>query len=502
MCVNRGTAKTSERTEKQKRRGIGSWRERKEKKFIALLVFPTGAVNKLEEMSSDQKTLQAKCELVVSDRNKLRQDYEEIVLLREQEKLETTKLKQQPSETKENSSPECPETIDDLQQENEDLKYNFDDLQADHDLLNSKFKQLQEENLKIKEHNEVVSLKRDSLADERNALKQRCAAAIRGYEKALRDRDEGVQEAKLAKQQCVIAQRELEQANKVKIQMSKDIIKLREERNSAMQEYKLVMSERDTVHQEIEKLQDDLGQTKDKAKKLNEDKEKVFLEKEGLRLEIMAVLADRDEAQKEVHDLRSRLQIALKEKETSAKQLEEQRQDFEMLKQERNAAKKERGEAIVHRDKILKECFEVKRLFASMEAGDCDETEGLKQQFDKLSHELTNAWNIAEVAMTRRDWAFSERDKVLRELDAMKEKYTKLLKEKACVEDEMKLITTQHDESQQKYKELKKSVAISTTSKHNMLSSQDSAIDSDPPVSTNVYFFEFSILYQLRSQNV
>ena len=127
-------------------------------------------------------------------------------------------------------------------------------------------------------------------------------------------------------------------------------------------------------------------------------------------MEIIAVLADRDKALKEVNDLRSRLQIALKDKQICAKQLEEQRQDFDMLKAERNAAKKERGEAIVHRDKILKECFEVKNLFASIESGEVgphnDITDGLKKKFDKLSHELTKAWNIAEVAITRRDWSF------------------------------------------------------------------------------------------------
>ncbi len=149
-----------------------------------------------------------------------------------------------------------------------------------------------------------------------------------------------------------------------------------------------------------------------------------------------------------------------------------------MLKQERNAAKKERGEAIVHRDKILKECFEVKRLFANMETGDTNETDGLKKKFEKLSHELTKAWSIAEVAITRRDWSFSQRDKVLRELETIKDKYTKLLKQHKAMEERVKLLSTSsHDISQQTYNELlPTSIA---NDKSTLLSSQDSAIDAE-----------------------
>ena len=343
----------------------------------------------------------------------------------------------------------------------------------------------------MKETLDQMNNETNNLLVERNTLTQKCTDAIRGFEKALRERDDAKRELTQTREICESRDRELQHAIKVKMQMSKDIMTLREELNSASNEYKLVMSERDSVHQEIEKLQNDLGQTKDKAKKLGDDKEKVYLEKEGLRHEVIAVLADRDKAKKEIHDLRNRLQVAVKEKESSVKQLEEQRQDYELLKQERNAAKKERSEAIVHRDKILKECFEVKTMFANADVNREDVIEGLKKQFDKLSSELTNAWNVAEVALTRRDWAFSERDKVLRELEELKEKYYHLENEKATSDDKLKELVEQHSKLQQQYKDLMKDSVhrkkytsrLQKESKANLQSSQDSALDSDAPVS-------------------
>jgi len=444
-----------------------------------------GTLAKLEETTKEQQSSKLQHDQVLIDRDKLRQDYEEIVLLREQEKLESNK----PRININHIIKKEELTFDELECENEDLKYNFDDLRSDHDLLLSKHKQLEEDNSLFKEQHDTMMNERDNIAIERNALKQQCAAAIRGYEKALRERDETVREVSQMKQQFDITDRELQQATKVKMQMSKDIMKLRDERNSALGEYKLVMSERDTVHQEIEKLQDDLNRQKVEVKKLVDDKEKVLLEKEGLGHEIVAALADRDQSIKEVHDLRTRLQAAIKEKESSVKHLEDQRQDYQMLKMERNAAKKERGEAIVHRDKILKECFEVKRMFAKMEAGESNETESLKKQFDKLSSELTNAWNIAEVSMTRRDWAFSERDKVVRELEELKEKYYTDKKDKELVEAQYGELFKERDLLQKQctnlFHELNGYKKVYTTSdgemKRNLRSSQDSALDSDAP---------------------
>ncbi|XP_065652165.1 disks large homolog 5 isoform X2 [Hydra vulgaris] len=429
-------------------------------------------ISSLEMSSKEFQSLSLKYEQINAERNKLKQDYEEIVLLREQEKQENSKYKKDSLNAK---------TFDDLSKENDSLKFSFDDTQEL--FLFQKCKHLEEDNSKLKQQYDVLKADYDLIVIERNALKQQCAAAICGYEKALRDRDDAMHDVLLHKQQWVAAARELEQAVRLKLQMSKDIIKLREERNSALHEYKLVMSERDTVHQEIEKLQHDLGITKEEAKKLIDDKEKVFLEKEGLQHEIIAVLADRDQAFKEVHDLRVRLQIALKEKEQSVKQLEEQQQDYEMLKQERNAAQKERGEAIIHRDRILKECFEVKNILTLIEQGKGD-TENLKKPFDELSNELTKAWNIAEVSMSRRDWAFSVRDKVVRELEDYKEKYKQCMHKNELLQDELKEFKSEYELKKKWFAsiiqqlQLRSPVGFDLSSVH-LQSSQDSAIDTD-----------------------
>jgi len=411
--------------------------------------------------------LQAKYDQVVDDRDKIRQDYEEIVLLREEEMSlhplasNNTQRQHQPQHHHERSLSSA-----------SDRTYKLDDLKIEYDILSSKYKLIQEEKLKLKEQNEK--------------LKNRCTAAIHGFEKALKEREKADKDLDTSKRQYDDTKSNLQESTKTQTKLSQELKKVQKEKNSAEHDYMLVMAERDTVHAEIQDLQEDLRQTKDQVRELIIIKERAFLENEGFQREIQSVLADRDKARHEVRVLQDRVQRADKDREKCSRKCEAQMQELDSLKQERNIAKKERIEALVSRDSILKECFDVRQSFEQLASGDMALAESLKEKFSRLSTDLADAWNRMEVACHRRNWAFNERDKVLKDFDRVNDKYQVILREKSVVDDRLRKLTMEVNSSQKRHKDLQReNIRLRKTlmDKGSMLPSQDSAIDTDAPVS-------------------
>lgn len=164
---------------------------------------------------------------------------------------------------------------------------------------------------------------------------------------------------------------ELDQAMNIRVKASKDIKRLTEERNSALHEYSVIMSERDSVHKEMEKLQDEIQSNSAKSKKI-----------ELLQLEIRAALTDRDNAMKEVHELKRKLD----DKENMNPSVD---------------------------NKVI-----------------YDEINQLKKQKQELEEKLKNSFIEADVAKGRRDWAFAERDKIMLASEGVQALCDKLRKER------------------------------------------------------------------------
>ena len=119
------------------------------------------------------------------------------------------------------------------------------------------------------------------------------------------------------------------------------------------------------------------------------------------------------QAMKELYLVKQRMKQLMADMTEVTKDREKTREDADMFREERDAARRERHEAIIHRDKILRECFEAKQRNDTFK-GDSKESETLRKQFDALSKELANALSEAEVSKKRRDWSFSERDKMVK----------------------------------------------------------------------------------------
>ena len=116
---------------------------------------------------------------------------------------------------------------------------------------------------------------------------------------------------------------------------------------------------------------------------------------------------------KELYLVKQRMKQLMTDMDEVTRDREKAREEADMYREERDASRRERHEAIIHRDKILRECFEAKQRNETFK-GDSKESETLRKQFDALSKELANALSEAEVSKKRRDWSFSERDKMVK----------------------------------------------------------------------------------------
>ncbi|XP_026322760.1 disks large homolog 5 [Hyposmocoma kahamanoa] len=288
-----------------------------------------------------------------------------------------------------------------LKEELECYQKRYEDLIENHNATQEKLQILQEENARLKTQCHDLTQERNVVIRERNALKQQVASMVRQWE--------------VPRHQA-------------------DIKRLTDERNAAMQEYSLIMSERDTVHKEMEKLSDDLQAALKRVAALEsalqasrEEQRATALQAESLRREIECALVDRDRAIKECSDLKTPINNTTNHKsrqDNSAYHhlgltsgvgndafLNGQSNDpsLDKLQGGGSSASKERVETLEQANQEL---------------------ERLCKVVQRLHHDLADAQQEAEVSKRRRDWAFSERDKLLQERESVKALCNRLRKER------------------------------------------------------------------------
>lgn len=434
------------------------------------------------------QNLQRRFEEINVERDKLQQEYEEIVLLREREKIEMKDNQQYEKYLKNHAGNTGFDKYESNQKDFEGLQDVHRDLRSKYNHLINRFQNLESDYSALKMQMDTVIHERDSLLMERNGLKQQSEAAVKKYDKAIKDFEtalkKSMQEKQQAQQQRDSALRECDQVMSLQVKTAKDITKLTEERNAAVNEYQLVMSERDTVHHEIEKLHDELSDLGKANENLQNDYSNLQNHLEDTRGELSLLVEERKQVNKEIVALKERLHQAALEKENMLKDQDKLREDYEMFKQERNVARRERSEAIIHRDKILKECFEIKRKHQLALKGE-NESESLRKQFEVLTKELTDALHEVEVVKMRRDWALTERDKLIQDRDSLKIRFNNMQHERdQAVSDlseilhESDHIRKKHSEAVAELLELRSHIELQLN-QGSLVSSRDSAIDTD-----------------------
>lgn len=246
----------------------------------------------------------------------------------------------------------------------------------------------------------------------------------------------------------------------------------------------------------MEKLSDDLTQSYKKTKLLEADNKELLEEKkqlncqmETLRREIASALHDRDKALKECNDLREKFGEYSASKDDSRDLMKSRLDNITFLGE--NSARKE-----VQADS--RSLSQRQRLDNLDQAN--QELESLRKSLDKAQTELSEAIQEAEVSKGRRDWAFSERDKIVLEresirtlCDNMRKERDRAVSELAEALRESDAIKKQRNELVKEVKMLKEALEVHMEKEaqfnqfrgmeHN--NSHDSAIDSDMQVSNN-----------------
>ncbi|XP_012134885.1 MAGUK family member discs large 5 isoform X4 [Megachile rotundata] len=379
---------------------------------------------------------------------------------------------------------------DAVKDEYDALRKRYDDLISSHSSAVNKLELSQEEAVRLKKQYEEVVQERNSAVRERNGLKQQCTAAIRQWDIALRERNEYREALAKVQQQHEEAVKEINHAMVLRMKASKDMKRLTEERNAALQEYSLIMGERDTVHKEMEKLGDDLTQAYTKIthlenqnKQLIEEKKALSYQIETLRREISSALQDRDEALKQCNELRQKFG----DYSEGSKRDYKNHMELHSYNRERDNSNKEaeRENSTVDYTKRDKERMD------NLDQANL-ELDKLRKSVDKLQAELEEALQEAEVSKRRRDWAFSERDKIVLERESIRTLCDRLRKERDRAVSELAGalrdsddIKKQRNEASKELKDLKEKIE---SGDHALRASQfaqglththDSTIDTD-----------------------
>lgn len=438
-------------------------------------------LNKCDQLVREAQMLSQKLNASEKEREKLKQDYEEIILLREQEKKEMNELRGK------RGKPWNQENDDMLSKEHEGLKAMYDKLRVEFRHNVDKYQRLEDSFSEVKEQLNSVSKELETTENERAYLKQQYSVMKRNYEKSMHEKEIVLNRVHQAEQHRDAAVKETGQAMALQLKATRELTKLKEERNSALSEYRLVMSERDGVHKEMDKLQEDLSLAQSENKKLKEEMEKVLQEKDIICNDLSIVNGQRDKAMKELYLLKQQIKQLVLDKEELTRQKDMATDDCEMFKEERDAARRERHEAIIHRDKILRECFEAKQRNETFK-GEEKDAENLRKKFDALSKELANALSEAEVSKKRRDWSFTERDKMAKErdeakatCDVLRQQRDRAVSDLAALLKDTDQIRREQNKSMEELKFLKEKIEnrLETDAREGLLASRDSAIDTD-----------------------
>ncbi|XP_046819893.1 disks large homolog 5-like isoform X5 [Vespa crabro] len=314
-----------------------------------------------------------------------------------------------------------------IKDEYDSLRKRYDDLIASHSSVVNKLELSQEEAARLKKQYDEILQERNTAVRERNGLKQQCTAAIRQWDIALRERNEYREALAKMQQQHEEAVKEINQAMVLRMKTSKDIKRLTEERNAALQEYSLIMGERDTVHKEMEKLGDDLTQSftkithlENQNKQLVDEKKTLSYQIETLRREISSALQDRDESLKQCNELRQKFG----DYSEGANRDYKNRLELHSYNRERDNASKE-----AERETNNGDAKREKERMDNIDQANL-ELDKLRKSVETLQAELEEAIQEAEVSKRRRDWAFSERDKIVLERESIRTLCDRLRKER------------------------------------------------------------------------
>uniref|UniRef100_A0A2A4J3E8 Disks large homolog 5 n=1 Tax=Heliothis virescens TaxID=7102 RepID=A0A2A4J3E8_HELVI len=421
-------------------------------------------MKELEYFRGQHRAAMNQLEVSAQEASSLRGKYGD--LLNDNQRLEREVQHLQQSSNPEGSSDALVHTLrkyEVLKEELDCFQKRYDDLIETHNTTLEKLRIVQEENSRLKTQCHDLTQERNAVIRERNALKQQRAdikrltdernAAMAEYTLIMSERDtvhkemeklsddlqaalkrvaalESALQASREEQRATALQaeslrREIESALVDRDRAIKECTDLKTPQNTST----LGKSRQDTsaYHHlglasgvgndgflngqhsndpSLDKLQGLVGMAVDGADKERVDNlEQANQELERLRKHIDRLQAELSDAQREAEERVDNLEQANQE-------LERLRKHIDRLQAELSDAQREAEERVDNLEQANQEL------------------ERLRKHIDRLQAELSDAQREAEVSKRRRDWAFSERDKLLQERESVKALCNRLRKER------------------------------------------------------------------------
>lgn len=276
----------------------------------------------------------------------------------------------------------------------------YNDLKKKYDMTRVEYDKVTTEMEKCKKVCTDLSRDRNSLALEKDELKQQLSHAFEQLKSSLREKSI-YREArdKLIEQHDT----DIKEMTQVMQSRAEELRHVTGQRNAAEQELKTILAERKGVLEENQKLSDDLAAAKEKLEKYYKDDKKLAYENDSLKREIESVLRYKDDLAKECSVLREKVESK------------------DLLKSRDSSWSKDMSS--VH-SKGLSEQHALDLETAN------EEIEKLRKSLERAMAEIEKATLDTEVSKCRRDWAITEREKIVQERDSVKGLCDKLRKER------------------------------------------------------------------------
>ncbi len=276
----------------------------------------------------------------------------------------------------------------------------YNDLKKKYDMTRVEYDKITSEMEKCKKVCSDLSRDRNSLALEKDDLKQQLSNAFEQLKSSLREKSI-YREArdKLIEQHDT----DIKEMTQVMQSRAEELRRVTGQRNAAEQELRTILAERKGVLEENQKLSDDLSAAKEKLEKYYKDDKKLTYENDSLKSEIQSLLRYKDDLAKECSVLREKVESK------------------DLLKSRDSSWSKDMS-SVDSKGLIDQHALDLETAN--------EEIEKLRKNLDRAKAEIEKAAVDTEVFKCRRDWAITEREKIVQERDSVKGLCDKLRKER------------------------------------------------------------------------
>ncbi|XP_060857189.1 disks large homolog 5-like isoform X2 [Metopolophium dirhodum] len=310
---------------------------------------------------------------------------------------------------------------DSIPEDYEALRKAYEDLHTTHSAAVEKMNMMKDEINQLKKQCNDIFKERDIAFREKYGFRQQYIAALHQLNLTVQERSnlqDAIQKVQQQNKKAVI---DMEAAVTYSVKIKKELKELNKAHDDAVEEYRLIMSERDIVNNEVEKLSEDLSQAYNKNKLLEneikscrDEKTTLQLHVESLKREISSALHDRDKAFKECNDYQERFGVITAKNESQREFKSYLNYDFTRERERKNRNDSREQDASLD---LLNSCQ--KERIDNLDLAN-QEIERLRNLANKYHNELDESLEEAKISKRRRDWAFSERDKIVLERESIR----------------------------------------------------------------------------------